>query len=168
MEAGSLLQEALLRQADRQQLSDSDQDVLWLDIYLLPTLSTVASCEKDALISKLLELAKLCKEVNAFFHSRAESFDWHVGGDGPIFGIHASDGIPHLRAICCYGANVADEWTAVAIIRQYTLEHPGLAVECWDVQDGQILLIESANVLPVWVDSIGPDAMRHRCWTSIK
>jgi SGT1 protein len=164
MEAGSLLQEALLRQADRQQLSDSDQDVLWLDIHLLPPASTTASCKKDELICKLLELAKLCKDANAFFQSLADSFDWHVGGDGPVFGIHASDRIPHLRAICRYGANVADEWTSVELMRQYTISHPGLAVECWDGQDGQILLIESANVLPIWVDSIGPDAMRHRCW----
>ena len=69
--------------------------------------------ENDSLVSTLLDLARLARDVNGFFQSRGQSVDWHVGGDGPVFGICATDQTPHLRAICRYGANVADEWTAV-------------------------------------------------------
>ncbi|CAB9517075.1 Protein ecdysoneless homolog [Seminavis robusta] len=154
MEAGSLLQEALLRQAERHELADVDHDSLWLDVHVLPSDETE--------IQVLLRLAALAKELNAFFQT--QRYQWHMGGDGPVFGIHGSEQIPHLRAICRYGANVADEWTAVELVRQFTEQSSQIAVECWDVQDGQILLIESANVLPSWVDDVGPEAMRHRCW----
>lgn len=39
-----------------------------------------------------------------------------------------------------------------------------LAMECWDVDDGQVILIQASDHLPDWVDRIGPEHCRHRCW----
>ena len=45
------------------------------------------------------------------------------------------------------------------------------AVECWDLNDGHILLIEAAEHLPSWVDDDvlqggvgGPEGTHNRCW----
>lgn len=162
-----MLQEALLSEANEQEqgLWYHSDHALWIDIHIIvrePTKEAVSTPHH------LLKLSQVARQVNDYFQK--QSFAWHIGGDGPVFGIHSSDhGIPHLRAICRYGASVADEWAAVGFIQQFT-ELPttcssDLAIECWDVQDGQILLIEgSANGLPSWVDRIGPEACRHRCW----
>jgi len=81
--------------------------------------------------------------------------------------------IPHLRAQCRYGVSVADEWFLIGCLLRYTAAaaaaavhetSPTIVAECWDVDDGQVLLIESSNELPDWVDVLGPDACRHRCW----
>jgi len=187
MEGGSLLQEALSHQAEQRQHGHSFLDhILYMDIHVLNTPTTNAHKNNDSAskIQHLLRLTQVAHEANRFFQASAKSrhHDWHIGGDGPVFGIHATKGIPHLRAICRYGANVADEWMAISLILAFTSQQINnnqgnhdrknndnddvgdLVVECWDVQDGQILLIESANVLPEWVDDIGPEACRHRCW----
>ena len=172
MEAGSLLQEAISRQAEAQ----DESHAVHLDMFLLPddersSMSNIPSTmdgNDDRLPQQLLNLAELARDVNIFFQQ--QHYKWHLGGDGPIFGIAASDGIPHLRAICRYGANVADEWAAIKYVLEFSRSGTSgkkwskIAIECWDVQDGQILLIESANVLPPWVDHIGPEACRRRCW----
>ena len=120
-------------------------------------------------------------------------YPWMSGGDGPVFGIHCSSScnvnvdepcdhslsnaspvgsmIPHLRAICRYGICVNDEWYLIGLIlqflegesvQQYALYR--IAVECWDMDDGQILMIEAAHHIPSWVDEIGPTHCNHRCW----
>jgi len=167
MEAGSLLQEALSSQAEQQDIFHSEQQVLHLDVYRLSLNNDYDNSnhdhDNDFMQTQLLQLTQLAHKLNQCF-SMDKKYDWHVGGDGPIFGIHATNHIPHLRALCRYGVNVADEWTAIDCILNVTKQFPDVVVECWDVQDGQILFIESANVLPVWVDLIGPEACRHRCW----
>jgi hypothetical protein len=84
-------------------------------------------------------------------------------GDGPVFGVHVTERIPHLRAVCQYGVSVADEWMLIHKMLEFsgpprsstqrstktpTTGNNGvpveLAIECWDVDDGQVLLIESA------------------------
>jgi hypothetical protein len=88
---------------------------------------------------------------------------------------------PHLRAICQYGNDVNDMWRCIALVLRissvlsssqsedrYNLT---CAVECWDVNDGHIILIEAAEYLPSWVDDDtlqggvgGPAGCRNRCW----
>ena len=119
-------------------------------------------------------------------------YRWISGGDGPVFGIHVSPGasrdpcdqehdsqttkpgtfvIPHLRAIGRYGVCVNDEWCLIGLVLDFlenfagnSIMPYGIAVECWDMDDGQILLIEGAPFIPQWIDAIEPDQCSHRCW----
>ena len=85
---------------------------------------------------------------------------------------------PHLRAICRYGNDVADMWRCISlaihisnILSSSKSNNLQCAIECWDVNDGHILLIEAAENLPSWVDDDvlqggvgGPEGCRNRCW----
>ena len=95
---------------------------------------------------------------------------------------------PHLRAICRYGNDVNDMWRCIALFLQISNvlsstkvssssqssqdeSHLTCAIECWDMNDGHILLIEAAEYLPSWVDDDalqggvgGPTGCRNRCW----
>ncbi len=85
-------------------------------------------------------------------------------------GLASKDSVPHLRAIIHYGPHPLDEYYAIAImscISRDLLRHHNIRVgiECWDVDDGQILLIEGANNLPPWVDDqIGVQGMANRVY----
>ena len=155
MESGSLLQEAISRQAETQ----DGLQALYLDVFLLvppdhhqhdgnnnkPTTTTATSHETPSSSSSdydyslpqhLLALSELAKDLNDYFQQqrrrqRQRHYQWHLGGDGPVFGIAASSssssssdddggGIPHLRAICRYGANVADEWAAIQFCLEFS------------------------------------------------
>jgi hypothetical protein len=91
--------------------------------------------------------------------------------------------IPHLRAICRYGPNIQDEWYAIELLRRLTCsmmeenshdegkEKTGgssgtlLAGCAWDVEDGQVILIQLADLLPSWVDeAASSDRHRYACW----
>jgi hypothetical protein len=72
--------------------------------------------------------------------------------------------IPHLHCIYRYGVSVADEWHLIGLLLDYSEHNDEIVIRCWDVDDGQVLLIQSADALPPWVDQIGPDQCRHRCW----
>jgi SGT1 protein len=118
-------------------------------------------------------------------------YPWMSGGDGPVFGIHCSNScstsmdsvcdqsnssstarmIPHLRAMCCYGICVHDEWCFVGLVLRFLQNISGqkyssytIAIQCCDMDDGQILFIEAAHHIPSWVDDIGPTYCHHRCW----
>lgn len=147
MEEGSLLAEALKRE-------NGLENTLIVDIYLPPF--EIASPEH------LIALSRIAIEINTYIHS--EIYPWLIGGDGPVFGIHETGGIPHLRTSLCYGVSVADEWKLIGLCGQYSSQNPILAMEFWDQDDGQVLLIQSAHELPAWVDQIGPPNCRHRCW----
>ncbi len=88
---------------------------------------------------------------------------------------------PHLRAFCRYGNDVNDMWRCIALVLRISSvlassqsdEQVNLtcAIECWDLSDGHILLIEAAEHLPSWVDDDalqggvgGPTGCRNRCW----
>jgi len=161
MEEGSLLQEALAAAAAH---DDNQQSALLVDVYLLLDENTA-----DHPVDHLLQLAELAVRLNHELQQQ-QAYPWLSGGDGPVFGIHVSSSngnIPHLRAQCrYYGVSVDDEWQLVGWILQQTCHgiSTKLAVECWDVDDGQLLLIEAAEHLPAWVDRLGPEQCRHRCW----
>ena len=105
------------------------------------------------------------------------SHSWYTGGTSPNFGLHVHSSnsepdlcVPHLRAIVNYGPFTIDIYHALAIIylltedlySEYGLE---FACECWDIHEGQTLLIEGADYLPGWVeDKIGVNGMRHRVY----
>mmetsp|Transcript_19822 Transcript_19822/g.24444 ORF Transcript_19822/g.24444 Transcript_19822/m.24444 type:complete len:843 (+) Transcript_19822:131-2659(+) len=106
---------------------------------------------------------------------------WFTGGEGISFGLHCKtnnahgteqeeETIPHLRAVIGYGPHPIDEYHALAIINTLTkdLFHKyqiRIAASCWDIDDGQILLIEAADALPSWVDNdIGVQGMEKRVY----
>jgi len=84
---------------------------------------------------------------------------------------------PHLRAVCHYNNDVDDMWRCISLALQISIalsinnNNLSCAIECWDMSDGHILLIEAAEHLPSWVDDDalqggvgGPKGCRNRCW----
>lgn len=162
MEEGSLLQEALSymeRMRDGRMMDDDDtsHDTLQMDIYELHP-------QSDRIL-QLQHLAQLASEFNNHIHQ--SDFLWHVGYP-PVFGIHvSSDKIPHLRAHCRYGDNVGDEWMAIRYMMELSRKYPTLAIDCWDLDVGPILLIEGSEGLPDWLlnaDRDSEDSHRFSCW----
>ena len=81
----------------------------------------------------------------------------------------------HLRAICHYGNDINDMWRCIGVALRISsvLSSQNLtcAIECWDMNDGHIILIEVVESLPLWVDDDvfqgevgGPNGCRNRCW----
>eukprot|EP00977_Amphora_coffeiformis_P026634 scaffold28547_cov176-Amphora_coffeaeformis.AAC.1 len=159
MEEGSLLGEVLSQERSSSVL----QNTLLVNVFLLQEKNQDATS-----IEHLLALARLSTRLNHYLQK--QHYPWIHGGQGPVFGIHVDshqDKIPHLRAQCRYSVAVADEWALIRCLLQFTRDDDDnemIVVECWDEDDGQVLLIEAAHVLPSWVDEIGPSACRHRCW----
>jgi hypothetical protein len=102
---------------------------------------------------------------------------WQTGGSGPTFGlhIHPTDSesdlpVPHLRAVVRYGSLTIDVYHALAIVYLLTKDlyseyDLNFACECWDIDEGQVLLVEGADFLPEWVeDKVGVIGMRHRVY----
>jgi hypothetical protein len=189
MEEGSLLQQVLEDVQSRRDRQAHEISSFWTDNVLL--IDVFCCCSKanntkedgnervdddDESLSLrwslLQRLAQLAHELNDYI--QRYRYPWHVGGDGLVFGIHTTDSIPHLRGACSYGANVQDEWMAIAMMKRWSAQKPTItndkdtyddvALQFWDVQDGHVLLIQTADVLPEWVDRIGPQACRYRCW----
>lgn len=190
MEEGSLLKEAL-HSTENGLENCLIVDLFLLDTVESSSQSSLSS-SADYSPAYFQQLAKLAVSVNAFVQS--QDYPWMMGGDGPVFGVHLSSSsardlesfvspsvlpsnsisrcrsgraIPHLRAQCRYGVSVADEWFLIGCLLRYTAMESNTTImvaECWDVDDGQVVLIESAPDLPDWVDALGPDACRHRCW----
>jgi len=150
MEEGSLLSEALKHET-------TTASTLLIDVYLAEF--------NDPSVDHLLALASTAVEINAYIQGQSKGYPWMQGGDGPVFGVHISDSSqPHLRCECRYGASVADEWNIIGLILKFTEAKQNLLVESHDIDDGQILLIQAAEYLPTWVDRIGSEQCRHRCW----
>merc|ERR1719414_2258180 len=59
------------------------------------------------------------------------------------------DDLWHLARTTQYGDNVLDEWFVVSLVKHVTEEVPSLVARVTD-NDGEILLIEAAPVLPAW------------------
>jgi hypothetical protein len=151
MEEGSLLQQVLQRQGQ-----EDEKNAILLDVFSL----------KEGLDHTLLLLllADLAKQCNEFLHS--QNHLWHNGGDGPVFGVHVGgDGIPHLRAYCFYGPSIQDEWMSIDLCFQLSQNiKEDIAISCWDVDDGQVILIQTADVLPQWLDEDPSDDHRYACF----
>mmetsp|Transcript_5291 Transcript_5291/g.14852 ORF Transcript_5291/g.14852 Transcript_5291/m.14852 type:complete len:756 (-) Transcript_5291:698-2965(-) len=173
-ETGSLLTEALNHET-------SLENTLIVDVFLVgaASSSSSSSSSSNSPIDQLLALATIAVELNEFVQangivrngsgsssSSRMRYPWMQGGDGPVFGVHVSSSsrIPHLRCQCRYGPAVADEWRLIGLVLEYSRSRSNIAIECLDVDDGQIILIQAAERLPDWVDQIGPERCRHRCW----
>ena len=72
-------------------------------------------------------------------------------------------------------STVIDEWKLISLIQQYMRQQQQqqqdddlfrLAATCWDIEDGDILMIQSAYELPTWVHAQSDEAAycRNRCW----
>jgi len=166
MEDGSLLQVAV----DHAKLlhSSSSQESLLRNCVILDLYSLgVYDRGKE---EHLLYLAKVANTCNRFFQSKGHF--WHYGNDGPVFGMHIdpSEKIPHLRAFCRYGPSVQDSWMAIRYVIDF-IKAPGddlkkrdIVASAWDVQDGQVILVQLANLLPSWLDEDSSDNRRYACW----
>jgi hypothetical protein len=134
------------------------------------------------LLQKLSSLHSIIHNKIIPLYKKRYQHCWFTGGEGISFGMHCRDihdhsnvnetknSIPHLRAMVRYGSNIMDEYYALAMM--YSLsrdlhQHYGIkiAIECWDMDDGHILLIEGANALPSWVDDeVGVQGMNRRVY----
>jgi SGT1 protein len=159
MEEGSLLEQALRHGLGNSspETGEFTKNVLILDVYPVEKTS-------ECPIQELQELARLARRCNIFLQSK--SFRWHYGGDGPVFGVHiGEERLAHLRAYCRYGPSVADEWMAIQFMWEMsTAVENDFAISCWDVEDGQVLLIQAAEALPEWLDQDPTDRHRYSCW----
>ncbi|CAJ1942740.1 unnamed protein product [Cylindrotheca closterium] len=155
MDYGSLLEHALQSQQQNNE-NAKEANTIILDIYSIES--------RNDSRENLLLLAELATRSNQFLQS--QDYLWHFGGDGPVFGVHVgTDGIVHLRAYCNYGPCVQDEWMAVDIMFRLSelLDHD-VAISCWDIDDGQVILIQTADVLPDWLDEDPTDNHRNACF----
>ena len=153
----TLLEEVLQRSQENGSSSKARNSLL-LDVYLLPHHHDETN-EDTTIYQDLITLLPLLQNNNV-----NNDYPWWTGSP-PFFGLHVSSGIPHLRAQCRYGGlQVSDEWKCIDWMLELSRQHLTVLVECWDEDDGQILLVESAAVLPRWVDKDGPEPNRHACW----
>ncbi len=76
---------------------------------------------------------------------RRSSYLWH----DDRFTLRSDSGRCCLLGEVHYGDNAEDEWYVVAILKKITEEEPQLAARVED-SDGEVLLIEAADVLPRW------------------
>lgn len=153
-----MLQEALqhMERLRNGQTNDDDDanDAVQMDVFLLQLPSDR--------ITHLQQLSQLADSFNTFIAK--SDILWHVGYP-PVFGVHPSDEkIPHLRAVCHYGANVGDEWMAIRIMMELSQQYP-IAIHVWDLSVGPILLIEGSEALPDWIENEdSPNNHEYTCW----
>ncbi|KAJ1635684.1 SGT1 protein-domain-containing protein [Pavlovales sp. CCMP2436] len=97
-------------------------------------------------------LDDVARVLAAFVAARAERYLWHRE---PLTIERAARRPPgeeaHLAGEVRYGGNVEDEWLGVWLLLELTAAFPALGVTAEDAQDGQLLLIEAAHVLPDWL-----------------
>jgi len=81
-------------------------------------------------------------------------------GDGPL---HERFVISRecLKANVGYGDNVQDIWACLAVLLEITGKVPECAATMRDSVDGEIMLVEAAEVIPDWLE---PDNSMNRVW----
>jgi hypothetical protein len=155
MEEGSLLQEALayMENVRNGQIDGGAQDLLQIDVH-----------DSHPLSDRISQFQRLSQRAAEFNNDIAQcDYQWHVGYP-PVFGIHVTDGLPHLRATCRYGDNVGDEWMVIRCMMELSKKFPTMAIDCWDLDVGPILLIEGSEGLPDWLSEGNVDDSRFICW----
>ena len=68
----------------------------------------------------------------------------------------------YLQGRTNYGDSVDDEWLVVYLLRELSRQFPETWIRVTD-SDGQFLLIEAANALPIWLN---PEIADYRAWIS--
>jgi hypothetical protein len=101
-------------------------------------------------------LTSLCMRVNKFIDTTTTDYVWH---DQPLhFTIVQLDGDLALRAQMHYADSVEDEWLAVWLIREISLNEFVVA-HVVDSTDGYFLAAEAADCIPSWLE---PDVSEYR------
>lgn len=177
-ESHSILYECDDKTVDEENIPGS-RNALRLSLYILESddpLSMNLETEKNR-VRLLQELASLHEVIHSRLlplYCKKYKHNWFLGGDGISFGLHCSpdsdEGVPHLKALIYYGPNPLDMYYSIALMHQLTIDLKlqfgiKIAVDCWDIDDGQILLIEASDCLPPWIDDlIGVEGMRRRVY----
>lgn len=133
----------------------------YVEYFLYPDYSNFDSNEG---IEKLLE------EIHSVVKEYAKEYIWHKdpfnlkikGNKSNILENILKEGLkeslvdftsgPIFHGVTHFGENIQDEWFIVAILLELTRRFNGIVGRVFD-NDGEFLLIESANHLPEWVNS---------------
>ena len=105
-------------------------------------------------------IESLCEGSVYVWHE--DSFNLSVVLDGSIPGKVRG----FLQGTLRYGVNVEDEWYAIYLLFQLSMREPYSVEYVVSVQDhdGEVLLIETADVLPEWISNAAPDLTKNRVW----
>ncbi|XP_049874060.1 protein ecdysoneless [Pectinophora gossypiella] len=96
----------------------------------------------------------LCESVNKTVQDLSSGYIWHrdeLKVHIPISNKEYNDQPPHLTSVTCFGDNIEDEWFIVYLLLEITKQHQNIVVQVID-NDGEFLLIESADFLPSWAN----------------
>jgi len=104
--------------------------------WLYPTTSHTITCPTTT-------LARVCTHLSPF----TSAWVWHK--QGFALKVVEEGNVWWLSGSSCYADNVMDEWFIVSLLREVTMQFPGLVGRVVD-SDGEILLIEAANHIPSW------------------
>ena len=80
--------------------------------------------------------------------------------EGFQLNLERDEGRSLLRGQTSYGDSVEDEWLIVYILRELSKQFPNIWIQVVDTE-GQFLLIEAANSLPLWLN---PEIADYRVW----
>ena len=109
---------------------------------------------RDRLRQVKIAAEKLTKDL-----LKKEGFIWQR--DGFELELAQTSAKSHLlRGRTNYGDSVDDEWLVVYLLRELSARFPDIWIRVVD-SDGQFLLIEAANALPIWLN---PEVADFRVW----
>mmetsp|Transcript_8473 Transcript_8473/g.25455 ORF Transcript_8473/g.25455 Transcript_8473/m.25455 type:complete len:490 (+) Transcript_8473:124-1593(+) len=111
-----------------------------------------------------LSAEALLDKVRRVAHESAANHLWHC--DALRFEKGSSEevtGFNHIYGFLWFGPNIDDEWHAVKVLYILTERIPGLIAQIIDLDDGELLLIESADHLPSWIESHNGDGRAFVC-----
>ncbi|UKZ49551.1 hypothetical protein TrVGV298_003798 [Trichoderma virens] len=80
--------------------------------------------------------------------------------EGFEISLKSEHGLLFLHGTTDYGDAIEDEWLIVYMLCELSKAHPDVWVRVGD-SDGEFLLVEAANVLPMW---LSPEIDRYRVW----
>lgn len=123
---------------------------------------------EDGKHSLIRWLVSLARDINEYFESL--DYPW-LSSLPPQFGVHKDhDGRLSLRGLCRYGESVADEWRCLRALMDFTNQASlsettrTFVAECWDEDDGPIILIQAAEHLPSTLSDGSHTGGRYRSW----
>lgn len=103
------------------------------------------------------ELLNLREDILAFSSQYVMPYIWNCDR----FNLKVSRDQTHLVGQVTFGQNVEDEWFVVGILARISEHIKEVAIRVAD-NDGEILLIEAADVLPTWAQE--PDEVENRVY----
>ncbi|XP_034831657.2 LOW QUALITY PROTEIN: protein ecdysoneless homolog [Maniola hyperantus] len=100
------------------------------------------------------EWKNLCDSINGIIASISKDYIWHRDEfrvSLPILTDQSNEIPCHLFSTTCFGDNIEDEWFIVYLILEITKIYNHMTIQIED-NDGDFLLIEAADYLPVWAN----------------